>query len=77
MSNLLDPIYSDMEQDWYAIANGEVLKNEIEKKIRVYEQRRQAVQQHFLKNDTLPERKRILQKAEEETAAYFAKFWRE
>lgn len=74
MSNLLDPIYDEMEHDWYSIANGELLKDEIEEKLKGYEQRRRDIQQHFLKDDTLPERKRLLEKTEEATDAYFSKF---
>lgn len=68
--NLLNPVYTDMENDWYLIADGMYTREEIARKLINYEKRRQDVEQHYLNDDALPERKHIVKKAEENTSAY-------
>lgn len=70
LTNLLNPVYTDMENDWYMIAEGQYTHEEIVQKTINYEKRRQDIQQHYLKDDALPERKHIVKKAEEDTSAY-------
>lgn len=72
LTNLLNPVYTDMETDWYMIAEGQYTHEEIVQKTINYEKRRQDIQQHYLKDDVLPERKYIVKKAEKETSAYLA-----
>lgn len=70
LTNLLNPVYTDMETDWYRIADGEYTREEIAQKLIDYEKKRQDIQQHYLKDDVLPEQKYITKKAEEDTCAY-------
>ena len=72
LTNLLNPVYTDMENDWYLIADGQCTREEISRKLISYEKRRQDIQQHYLKDDALPERKHIVKKAEEDTSAYLS-----
>lgn len=74
LTNLLQPVYTDMEADWYLIANGQCTVDEIVQKLAIYEKRRLDIQQHYLKDDALPERKHIIKKAEEDTSAYLVNF---
>lgn len=74
LSNLLELVYSEMEQDWLSIADGQLSKNQIIDKISYYEKRRHDIQQHYFRDDALPENKRIMEKAEVETGIYFKNF---
>lgn len=67
---LLQPVYTEMESDWYQIADGQYTYEEIAQKINFYENKRQDIQQHYFKDDALPERKSITKKAEKSTLAY-------
>lgn len=72
LTNLLNPVYTDMETDWYLIADGQCTYQDVAQKTAHYERKRQNIQQHYLQDDVLPERKSIIEKAEKDTSAYFA-----
>ena len=72
LTNLLEPVYTDMETDWNLIADGQYTSRDIAQKTTLYEKKRQDIQQHYLKDDVLPNRKAFVKKAEEDTSAYFA-----
>lgn len=72
LTTLLKPVYTEMETDWYLIADGQCTCREVAQKTAHYEKKRQNIQQHYLQDDVLPERMDIIEKAEKDTSAYFA-----
>lgn len=71
MLNLLGPVYDEMEADWVKISDGQFTKQDIQNKTYEYAAKRRDIHQHFLKDDALPEKKKLEKKADEETSAYF------
>lgn len=69
--NLLGPIYDEMEADWVKISDGQFTKADIQNKIYEYTVKKRDVHQHFFKDDALPEKKKLEEKADEETSTYF------
>lgn len=68
---LLRPIYEEMEADWTRILDGQFTKDAIQKKTQHYVVEWREKQQHFFKDDALPENKKLEKKADEDTSVYF------
>lgn len=68
----LEPLYDKMEYDWQMIALGNFTLEEIESKTLEYQTRKTEICKHFLKNDALPERKKLSNKVKTETDIYFS-----
>ena len=71
MINSLAPIYDAMEEDWVKISDGQFTKEDIRKKTYEYTEKKREIEKYFFKEDVLPEKKKIEEKAEKDTAAYF------
>lgn len=67
---LQEPIYTEMESDWFRIVNGDFTHKEIEDKLVDYERKRRDIKQHYFREDAIPRRKRIEDKARAETDLY-------
>lgn len=70
----LDPLYIEMESTWRKIAEGKLTLSEIYRSVDDFAQRRLQIERNYLKNDALPERKRIRKNAENKTHDYFENF---
>lgn len=71
MIDLLDPIYDKMELTWENIVIGDLTAEEIRNATHEFQTKVTDIKSRFLKNDTLPQNKRITQKAKECTDIYF------
>ena len=71
LQNLLNPVYDSIEKEWSKISDGQYTKEEIINKAYEYSRKRNDIQQHFVKEDSLPLRKRFEKKAEKEANEYF------
>ena len=71
MSSLLEPIYDDMETDWFRVSAGELDDDEITDKIRTYSREIMNIKRHYFKDDAIPDNKKIKAKAKEEADTYF------
>ena len=70
--DLLEPLYNEMERDWNLISLGEFTTEQIEKKTHDYQNRRTNIAKNFLKNDAIPNKKRLVNKAKKETDIYLS-----
>jgi len=70
--DLLEPIYNEMERDWVSIVRGELTIEQIDGKIYNYQNRRTEIVKNFLKNDAIPHRKILVQKAKTEADCYLS-----
>lgn len=70
----LDPLYIEMESTWRRIVEGELTTSEIYQNIDDFAQKRLQIERNYLKNDSLPERKRIIRDAEDQTRDFFENF---
>lgn len=70
MELLLDPVYEDMEADWLRIADGELSKEEVAQKLKTYEKRKRDILQHYFKDDSIPDNRKVREKAKRETKKY-------
>ena len=68
--DLLEPVYDKMEYDWQMIALGHLTAEEIEQKSFEYQTCRTELSKNYFKNDALPDRNRLNQKAKIETDRY-------
>lgn len=66
----LEPLYDKMEYDWQMIAMGSLTAEEIEEKTFEYQTRRTELGKYYFKNDALPEKRKMAQKAKSETDTY-------
>lgn len=71
MIDLLEPLYNDMEQTWEKIVVGDLTIEEIKEATTSFETRIAVIKLGFLKNDALPEIKRVFEKAKSKTDDYF------
>lgn len=67
---LLDPVYGEMERDWFKIADGELSKKQVENRMQHYETRQREIMIHYFKDESLPEIKKITDKAAKDTRLY-------
>lgn len=74
MSNELDKLYNEMENDWNQISNGEINLEDIKDIIKKYTCKQSEIQKNYLKNDLLPEKKRIINLANKKVEEYFKNF---
>ena len=70
MELLLEPVYEDMEADWFRIAEGEMNRDEVAEKLKEYEKKKREILQHYFKDDAIPDRKKVREKANRETRDY-------
>lgn len=66
----LEPLYNKMEYDWQMIALGKYTNEEIEKLVFDYQDKKIELSKPFFKNDSLPSKKGITQKAKKEADEY-------
>lgn len=66
----LEPLYDNMEYDWQRIAQGHLTSEEIEEKSFSYQTRRTELGKYYFKDDSLPEKSRLIRKAKVETDTY-------
>lgn len=71
MSSLLEPIYDDMEADWFQVSAADLDDDEITAKILAYSKKIRSIKRHYFKDDAIPDNKKIKAKAKEETDLYF------
>lgn len=71
MGCLLEPVYDEMESDWLKVASGEMSVEEIDIKILEYARKRREIEQHYFKDDALPDNVTIKERATSETNLYF------
>lgn len=71
MAGELDYVYSDMENDWFRIYNGEIYTDDITQKIKEYTDKQSSIMKNYFKNDALPEKKKIIITANEKVQSYF------
>lgn len=74
MTTELDKLYIEMEANWRKIANGDLKESQIRKLISDYEIKRDEIEKHYFKNDSLPENAKLVDKATEKTHDYFETF---
>lgn len=70
----LEPLYIDMENEWRKINRLEKTDKQIQGAILRYSQKQLDIKNHFFKDDSLPIRKRLEQKATILTSKYFEYF---
>ena len=63
--------YINMENDWYSIVNGKYTETEISELLSKYKRIFNNKEKPYLKDDVLPEKKRLIRKAEKITREYF------
>lgn len=68
--DLLEPIYNEMERVWVSIVRGELTIEQIDGKLFDFQNRRTEITKNFLKNDAIPHRKMLVQKAQTEAISY-------
>jgi hypothetical protein len=68
----LEPLYNKMERDWESIVLGELTVEQIEEKTFDYQNNRTEIAKSFLKNDAIPDRKRLVKKAKKEADIYLS-----
>ena len=68
----LRPIYENMEGDWQRIATGHFSKQEIIEKTTAYSQKIEKLRKHYFKDDTLPTKQKLIEKADAEVNKYYA-----
>lgn len=74
LSELIDEIndvFIDMEADWREIADGRYTHSSINAKIHHYSKLMKDIRKHYLKNDSLPERKKARLRAQQKMEEYF------
>lgn len=74
LNNELEDVYNRMEYDWRILFNENKTSSEINDYINKYTSEISHLERHYLKDDVLPEIKRIIQLAEQKTSDYFRNF---
>lgn len=67
----LNLIYTDIEKDWFFVANGDLTEEEINEKCYQYSMKWMDYDNRFLQNDSLPLDEKMREKATEEMIKYF------
>lgn len=74
LCNELEELYNKMEYDWRILFNDDKSTSEINEYINSYASNITKLEKYYLKDDALPEIKKITQKAEFKTSEYFKNF---
>ena len=77
MGHDLDLLYNEMERDWSKISNGQIAQIEIAEGIKRYADKKSNIEKNYFKNDALPEKQDLLDKANDMTEAYFLNLTKE
>ncbi len=71
LSNELDRLYIQMENDWMTIYNSDMTNRKIQNSIQFYSKAQAEIKDRYLKDDTLPENEKIRIRADNITQEYF------
>ena len=75
LRELLDellPIYENMEADWQMIALGHYTEQEVIGKATTYAQEIEKIRKHYFKEDALPVKPKLIERADAEVKQYYA-----
>jgi len=72
LNDELERLSLDVEKDWYTISNGELTEREIHAKISDFKSKKVHIEQEFLRDIVLPERKDAVKEAREKNEIYFS-----
>lgn len=71
---LLNPVYLEMESVWHSISRSEIVGKQIDKQTVVFQNRIHEIKNGFLKNDSLPRRKKLENRVNAEANEYLKIF---